>query len=132
MTGKKSIETRSYPLPEVLLNKIIWIIESPEGKPKKSALPDTVPIGTHKLKIKGYVIFEKNVKYASKKEFDLDFEKHMVPSDSKYGKWTEENPIYGWHVKSFVKIEKEVERVPKLTRIFHSLFTIGIKFIFMT
>ena len=95
LTGKKTIESRSYPLPECLLNQVIWIIDSPEGEVKKSALPDSVPAEDFDLKMTGYVIFDKSWVYPSLSAFNKDFKKHLVPCSSGYA-WTKERPIYAW------------------------------------
>ena len=49
LSGRKTIETRTYPLPESLIDKKIWIIESKEGTAGKSSVADHVPRGSKDL-----------------------------------------------------------------------------------
>ena len=103
VSGKKTIETRSYPLPDALLNVKIWIIESEKGRAGVSALPSTFPLQeTTKVRQIGWVTFNKCIEYKSKEEFESDAGKHLVDPNSGYG-WNDERPMFGWVIHTFQK-----------------------------
>ena len=102
LSGRKSIETRGYPLPAALLqrndeNEIrIDILESESGKDGVSSIPDNVKVLTSKerkidqasppvLIRKGWCTFVESFKYASREQFEADEDRHLVPRTSGYG-----------------------------------------------
>lgn len=88
--GMKSIETRTYPIPEKYLNQEMLLIETPGRE------------GKFKSRIIGIIKFTDCFLYQNKKQFYLDYEKHFVNENSDWA-W-EERPKYGWNVTVIRKI----------------------------
>jgi hypothetical protein len=86
LSGKKTIETRTYPLPKKYLGKPIAIIETP-GKH-----------GEFKARVVALVIFDKNIAYNGSKEFYRDSDKHLVTRESIWA-WQKGKKKWGWRVK---------------------------------
>ncbi len=84
-SGKKTIETRTYDLPEKYLNQEMLLIETPGKK------------GKFKARITAVIIFTKSVPYKNKTAFYKDKDKHLVDKNSDWA-WTEKSK-WGWHVK---------------------------------
>jgi hypothetical protein len=109
--GSKSIESRSYPLPEALLDTKIEILQSEKGQDGVSSVPNRVALHNSSdnsssplLKRIGWVTFSKCIQYTSCEEFEADREKHLVHPNSGYC-WNYERPMFGWVVKSYYKRE---------------------------
>lgn len=99
LTGKKVIETRTYPLPEKYLNETMLMIETP-GK-----------TGNFKARGVALIKFTKCHKYKNKKEFYTETNKHLVDEDSDWA-W-KDKPKYGWHLV----IVKKINPILKLDKI---------------
>jgi hypothetical protein len=104
--GKKTIETRTYPLPERLKGQELLIIETPGRE------------GKFKARIIGKIIFADSFAYKSEKDFYKDSKKHCVTPDSIW-KWTIEKPKWGWLIFKVVKLKKAIP-VQKRTGIVYS------------
>lgn len=91
LDGTKIIETRTYPIPDRLLEKEIAIIETP-GKN-----------GGFKSRIVGIIIFSSCFKYKSKKEFYNDFSSHQVSEDSPWA-W-KDKAKWAWVIKKVIKFK---------------------------
>ena len=89
INGQKSIETRTYPIPDKYMNQEMLLIETPGKK------------GKFKSRIIGVIKFTKCFIYKSKLDFYKDYKKHFVNEDSDWS-WADK-PKYGWKVK-IVKI----------------------------
>lgn len=100
--GKKTIETRKYPLPEKLKNVPLAVIETP-GKRKD-----------FKARIIGVIIFTDSKKYSNEKVWKADFDKHLVEPNDPQFKFKKEIPKYGWIVGSFHSLKKPI--TPPKTR----------------
>jgi len=85
LCGKKTVETRTYPLPAKYLNQEMWIIETP-GKS-----------GNFKSRIVGRVIFKRSHQYRDKLDFYKDKKRHCVTPDSPWA-WTD-LPKWGWELE---------------------------------
>ena len=85
LSGKKTIETRTYPIPEKYLNQEMLMIETPGKK------------GKFKARIVAIIKFTKCTKYVDKEDFYLDMDKHCVSPDSPWA-WKDKNK-YGWKVE---------------------------------
>ena len=112
LTGKKSIESRAYPLPEALLDTQIEILQSEKGQDGVSSVPNRATLSKSSqssqssqspLKRIGWVTFAKCHQY-TKEEFEADVEKHLVDPNSGYG-WNEKRPMFGWVVGTYHKQE---------------------------
>lgn len=83
--GKKTLETRTYPIPEEYLNKDMVLIETP-GKE-----------GKFKARIIAIIKFTDCFQYKTKKEFYSDCHRHCVTADSIWA-WKEGNK-WGWELE---------------------------------
>lgn len=120
LTGTKSVETRTYPLPATLVGRAIYVLETEENLAGTSCLADRVDAGDPSVQLVGTVTFGSCVAYASKDEWLADEARHCVPPDSSYG-WSRERIIYGWRVASFTRHERP-HPCPMLERRQRSLF----------
>lgn len=109
ISGQKTIETRTYPIPAAYVGKEMAIIETPGAK------------GEFKARIIGTVIFGDSFQYRSKIEFYKDSIKHKVTPDSPW-KWADK-PKYGWPIIKVKKL-KEPKEAPKKKGI---RYTVGIE-----
>lgn len=93
LDGKKSIETRTYPLPTKYLRQDFWLIETP-GR-----------LGKFKARVIGVIKFSAFRTYKSASEFNGDIDLHLVsPSDPNYA-WREGVPKYGWIVENVHEVQ---------------------------
>ncbi len=83
--GSKTIETRTYKIPEKHLNKDLLMIETPGPK------------GKFKAKIVAIIRFSKCLEYKTQKDFYKDTEKHCVTPDSDWA-WKDKRK-YGWVIE---------------------------------
>lgn len=97
--GTKTIETRAYELPPPLLGKKIWILQSPSGQAGVSAMENVIDLTKDAAQIIGWCRFSKVIKYASRDQFEIDRERHLVAPTSGYG-WIKGKTkvVYGWIV----------------------------------
>ena len=109
LSGKKTIETRTYPIPDKYLNQDMYMIETPGSK------------GKFKARVVAIIRFTECFQYKDKEDFYLDMDKHSVSPDSPWA-WSDEKPKWGWevHVKEKIKIPK------KLTKKNGIVFTLGV------
>ena len=85
-SGKKVVETRTYPIPEKYLNEEMAMVETPG------------PIGKFKARVVAIIKFTNCFKYIDKEDFYLDMDRHLVTPDSIW-KWNDEKPKWGWEVQ---------------------------------
>ena len=85
LEGKKTIETRTYPIPKHYIGKEMAIIETP-GK-----------TGNFKARIIGTVVFGESFQYKDQKAFYRDSLKHCVTPDSPW-KWVNGKQKWGWPI----------------------------------
>ena len=90
VSGEKTVETRTYKIPEHYLNQEIYLIETPGKK------------GIFKARAVAIIKFTNCFKYKNKKEFHLDFLNHKVEKGSEWD-WREKDK-WGWEVKLIKKI----------------------------
>ena len=94
--GRKTIETRSYPLSEEYMDMEIAVIETPGKKGKKEA-------GITKARIIGIIKFSGCKQYKSLSEWKKDKSKHLVSlSDPDYA-FHSDKPRWGWIVSSITR-----------------------------
>lgn len=95
--GIKTVETRTYSLPEKYIGEPLALIETP-GKS-----------GKFKSRIIGTITFSHSFRYPDKESWLEDYCRHKVePEDSLYG-WSDDKPKYGWVVSDIVKFESTVQ-----------------------
>lgn len=85
LAGRKSIETRFYPIPPKYLNQEMLLIETP-GKQ-----------GEFKSRIAATIKFIKCFKYKDPKSFYADYPRHRVNKNSPWA-W-KDKPKWGWYVE---------------------------------
>ena len=85
IASKKTIETRTYPIPPHYLNKKMLLIETPghTGKFKSRAI--------------AIIKFTKCFKYPNRKTFYADYHYHRIDKNSPWA-W-QHKPKWGWHVE---------------------------------
>lgn len=93
ITGKKTIETRRYPLPERLKNIPLAVIETP-GKRKD-----------FKARIIGVITFVDSKEYQTKKSWIKDKELHLVEQDDRKFGFKEGEKKFGWIVGKFCRLD---------------------------
>jgi hypothetical protein len=100
LDGTKTIETRAYDLPPGLIGKRIAILETPQGKPGKSAMENQLEFATSNATVVGWCRFSRVVHYTNRDDFVRDEQAHLVTADSGYG-WNQGTTkhIYGWVVE---------------------------------
>lgn len=91
VSGKKTVETRGYPLLEKYIGVELAVIETAGPRGKKEA-------GILQARIIGTVTFSGSFKYDSKVTWSSDFSKHQVsPTDSNFG-FGKRDETWGWVV----------------------------------
>jgi len=96
INGQKTVETRSYTLPQRLEGVELALIETP-GKSAK-----------FKSRIIGTITFSGCIQYSSKEQWESDESRHKVDiNDSLYG-W-KDKPKFGWIVQSVKKFKNPVD-----------------------
>jgi hypothetical protein len=106
LNGKKTVETRTYPIPGKYLNQEMLLIETP-GKS-----------GGFKARIIGIIKFTNCFQYGNKKEFYSQANKHCVTSDSIWA-WAE-GEKWGWDVEVIKRIDPVLD-APKIKGIKYTL-----------
>lgn len=94
LNGKKTIETRTYPIPKKYIGKNMLLIETP-GK-----------MGKFNARIAGIIKFEDSFCYKSKKDFLRDVSQHFVDEDSNWA-WTDKTK-WGWPVTLVKRFAKPI------------------------
>lgn len=84
LSGKKHIETRTYPLPSRYKDKDIYLVETPGA------------VGNFKARICGIIRFSGSFQYKSSRSFYADAGKHFVTRDSEW-RWTSKGK-WGWTI----------------------------------
>ena len=85
ISGEKTVETRTYPIPEKYLNKEIALVETP-GR-----------LGKFKARVIAIIKFTKSFQYKDKEDFYMDIDRHKVSPESNWA-W-KEKPKWGWEVE---------------------------------
>ena len=111
INGDKSVETRSYPLPEKYMGEELALIETP-GR-----------YGRFKARIIGTIIFSHSFKYPDQRAWQDDYNRHCVAVDDPIYNWKDDKPKYGWVVSKVTKFDKPLD-IRKRKGI---IFTSGIK-----
>jgi hypothetical protein len=116
LSGKKTIETRAYPLPPDLIGSNIILCESLPGVDGVSRIGDEVLHAQEGLSLIGEIFISSSKEYESQTEWDSDVEKHNVPKGSSYD-WspTEIGRRYAWIIERVV-IYDQVLPVPNMRR----------------
>jgi hypothetical protein len=97
INGVKTVETRSYPLPEKYVGEEIALIETP-GR-----------YGRFKARIIGTITFSHSFKYPDQKAWQDDHNRHCVAIDDPIYNWKDDKPKYGWVVCSVNKFDEPLD-----------------------
>ena len=108
LTGKKTIETRGYDLPQKLLNQPVAVIETP-GDSKE-----------FKARIAGIVIFIGSIEYTNQKTWERDFKKHLVTSSDPKFKFDPQKKKFGWLVGKYCLLPEFIQPPKVRGRIYAS------------
>lgn len=95
ISGQKTIETRTYPIPSSYVNQEMALIETP-GKQ-----------GKFKSRVIAIIKFNDSFKYSSKQRFYSDSSKHQVTKDSKWA-WVDGIEKWGWPVEVITVLKKPI------------------------
>ena len=93
LDGSKTIETRTYPIPEHYLGQEMILIETP-GKH-----------GKFKSRMRAIIIFTECFQYDNETSFYSDTKHHAVTPDSDWA-WTASKGKWGWKIKVVKKFQK--------------------------
>lgn len=107
LSGRKTIETRRYPIPEKHLGRTIAIIETPGPRGKRAA-------GITKARIVGTIVFKGCFKYRSREHWLSDRERHCVQPDDPHFGYSDNAEKWGWEIERVSKLAKP--KTPPKTR----------------
>lgn len=85
LSGLKTIETRTYPIPEIYTGVDLLLIETPGAS------------GNFSARIVGKIRFDRSFKYRSSEHFYADKNKHYVDENSPW-KWDDLKGKWGWPI----------------------------------
>ena len=95
LSGEKTIETRTYKIPDKYLGKDMLMVETP-GK-----------TGNFKSRIVAVIRFDECFKYKNSKDFYNDIKLHCVNPNSSWA-WLDEKPKWGWFVSAIRPIKPKI------------------------
>ncbi len=101
LNGQKTIETRTYPIPEKYLGQDMLMIETP-GK-----------TGKFKSRIVAIIRFDFCSQYKNSNAFYKDIKLHHVTPDSNWA-WIEGKPKWGWKITKLVTIKSPIKITKKI------------------
>lgn len=97
MNGEKTVETRSYPIPEKYLGQELAVVETPGPSGKKN--------GITKAHIVGTVTFSHAIRYRTRAEWVADHTRHRVPSEDLQFSFSSSQPKWGWVVSNVSSLD---------------------------
>jgi len=109
LDGSKSLETRSYPLPNDLLGKEIAVWETGREGVEEAFV--------------GSVVFDRCDEYRNKEEWISDQKSHLVDVHSEQFGWTEGERKFKWRVKGARTFVKNITPPPCRRRV-RSIFSL--------
>lgn len=126
VTGAKTVETRSYALPERLVGRDLLVLATPAprkdtGRAVASALPDALT-AVSPCVVVGTVRFSRCVRYRSLYSWEQDKPRHKVADDSVWSWHNVPGPVYAWVVESATRLDTPEVPPPGLRRQLNSLF----------
>lgn len=95
--GKKTVETRTYPMPAKYQGVELAIIETPGPRGRKE--------GLKKARIIGTVTFSESFQY-NKETWSKDFKKHLVDVKDPQFAWNSKKEKWGWKVQRVTKFKE--------------------------
>lgn len=113
VSGKKTIETRNYRLPEFYVGKPIFILETP-GRNRMA-----------KRRIVGTVVFSGSFEYKSRRAFYLDYSRHLVDESSPFAWDLDSKRIkWGWTILRTEQLTGTIARNQRTGIIFTKLLKV--------
>lgn len=97
ISGVKSVETRSYPLPKKYGGIELALVETPGKK------------GNFKSRIIGTIIFSHCFQYPDEISWKHDYNRHRVEENNQDYGWKKNKPKYGWVVSNIKKFDEPVD-----------------------
>ena len=94
VSGKKTVETRSYKLPSKYVGRKLAIIETPGPRGKAEA-------GFSKARIVGTVVFSGSFRYSTRDSWMKDFSRHCVEVGDHLFAFDESQEKWGWVISEF-------------------------------
>lgn len=110
LDGSKTIETRTYPIPEKYIGVPLALVETPGST------------ASFKSRVIGIIIFERSFRYENKSCFYEDSKRHRVTAESPWA-WDSKKGKWGWPVR-VIKTLKEPIPIKKKKGI---IYTTGIQ-----
>ena len=101
VTGKKTVETRAYPIPLHLLNRELALIETPGRMGKKH--------GISSARIIAIITFSNCFQYGSKEQWLNDKHRHRVALDDSQYTYTTKGSRWGWEISKVSPLQKPQE-----------------------
>ena len=101
INGLKTVETRSYALPNKYAGEPLALIETP-GKTQN-----------FKSRIIGIIVFSHSFKYPDKESWLNDFNRHKVSDSDNLFAWNDSKDKYGWVVSNVIKFNKPIDAPTK-------------------
>lgn len=106
-SGLKTVETRTYPIPEKYRGVELALIETPGPRGKKEA-------GIEKARIIATVVFGKDFQYESESSWRRDRKRHQVDVNDPQYAFNPKKEKWGWEVNKVKKLKKHLN--PPLKR----------------
>lgn len=91
---QKTIETRTYPIPDKYIGVELYLIETP-GK-----------VGDFQARIIGTITFGESFEYESSEQFYKEYNKHFVDKESVYC-WSTK-PKWGWPILKYKPLKAPI------------------------
>jgi len=101
--GKKTVETRTYPIPEKFRGKPLALIETPGPKKNLNLFPELTG-RPEKARIIAIVTFEDDYLFTTEHKWRIHKKYHCVPTDNPQFKWSPNKEKWGWKVGKIKKL----------------------------
>lgn len=101
LSGQKTVETRSYPIPIKYIGQELAIIETPGPKGMKEGKIES-------SRIVGTIVFDSCYKYENKKQWSNELNKHLVKDDDPQFSFSSKKEKWAWRIKSIKVLAKPV------------------------
>lgn len=111
VSGKKSVETRSYPIPAKYVGVELAIIETPGANGKRAA-------GISTARIVGTVVFSSCYPYRSLSHWEREVDLHRVDKSDPHFAYTSGKPRWAWVVGRVDRITHPIKPPAKRGIIF--------------
>lgn len=115
-SGRKLVETRSYPIPSKHIGAWLAIIQTP-GKNRR----------LNKAQVIGLVKFSGSLLYKTQEEWLGDFERHLVKANDPIFSYSRTIPKYGWEIENSLELIRPITAPSKRGIIFASRCVIPVE-----